>query len=190
MVIKCVVIAYGVHDSGRREIIGLHVGEAETEAFWSDVLRELVARGAGRRAAGHQQRQRGLNTAIAEGLGPSGAKATLLQRLHLDVIGQHSASIGSAGEAGQTRAARRRPVGGGAYSLSISTSVPSNSTKSYSIAAGRSAGGRPSLDFELALKSQSGAETARTIRIATRLRNLEVSDLQVLRGQDGSTTTP
>jgi putative transposase len=27
---KCVVIAHGVHDSGRREIIGLEVGEAET----------------------------------------------------------------------------------------------------------------------------------------------------------------
>jgi hypothetical protein len=31
-VLKCLVIAYGVHDSGRREIIGLHVGEAESLA--------------------------------------------------------------------------------------------------------------------------------------------------------------
>jgi putative transposase len=38
---KCVVIAHGVHESGRREIIGLDVGEAETEEF----LRSLVARG-------------------------------------------------------------------------------------------------------------------------------------------------
>jgi putative transposase len=30
---KCVVIAHGVHDSRRREIIGLDVGQAETEAF-------------------------------------------------------------------------------------------------------------------------------------------------------------
>ena len=42
---KCVVIAHGVHETGRREIIGIDVGEAETEAFWSEFLRGLVARG-------------------------------------------------------------------------------------------------------------------------------------------------
>src|SRR5689334_17067189 len=42
---KCVVIAHAVHETGRREIIGLDVGEAETEAFWRDFLRSLVARG-------------------------------------------------------------------------------------------------------------------------------------------------
>ena len=31
---KALVIAYGVHESGRREVIGLDVGEAETESFW------------------------------------------------------------------------------------------------------------------------------------------------------------
>jgi putative transposase len=42
---KCVVIAHGVHETGRREIVGLDVGEAETEAFWREFLRSLVARG-------------------------------------------------------------------------------------------------------------------------------------------------
>jgi len=42
---KCVVVAHAVHESGRREIIGLDVGEAETEAFWREFLRSLVARG-------------------------------------------------------------------------------------------------------------------------------------------------
>ena len=42
---KCVVVAHGVHESGRREIIGLDVGAAETEAFWREFLRGLVARG-------------------------------------------------------------------------------------------------------------------------------------------------
>ncbi len=42
---KCVVIAHAVHETGRREIIGLDVGEAETEAFWTEFLRSLVARG-------------------------------------------------------------------------------------------------------------------------------------------------
>jgi transposase-like protein len=42
---KCVVIAHAVHETGRREIIGLDVGEAETEASWTEFLRSLVARG-------------------------------------------------------------------------------------------------------------------------------------------------
>jgi len=42
---KCVVIAHAVHETGRREIIGLDVGEGETEAFWREFLRSLVARG-------------------------------------------------------------------------------------------------------------------------------------------------
>src|SRR5512132_117515 len=42
---KCLVIAHGVHESGRREVIGLDCGECETEAFWRDFLRGLVKRG-------------------------------------------------------------------------------------------------------------------------------------------------
>jgi transposase-like protein len=42
---KAVVLAYGVHDSGYREVIALDVGEAETEAFWRSFLRSLVKRG-------------------------------------------------------------------------------------------------------------------------------------------------
>jgi putative transposase len=42
---KCLVIAYAVHESGRREVIGLDVGEAETESFWREFLRGLRARG-------------------------------------------------------------------------------------------------------------------------------------------------
>jgi putative transposase len=42
---KAVVIAYGVHESGRREILGFDVGEAETEAFWREFLKSLLARG-------------------------------------------------------------------------------------------------------------------------------------------------
>jgi len=42
---KCLVIAHGVHDTGRREVIALDVGEAETEAFWREFLRGLVKRG-------------------------------------------------------------------------------------------------------------------------------------------------
>lgn len=42
---KCLVIAYGVHHTGRREVIGIDVGECETEAFWREFLRSLRARG-------------------------------------------------------------------------------------------------------------------------------------------------
>jgi putative transposase len=42
---KCLVIAHGVHESGRREMIGLDCGECETEAFWREFLRSRVKRG-------------------------------------------------------------------------------------------------------------------------------------------------
>ena len=38
---KALVIAYGVHESGRREVIGLDLGEIESEAFWIEFLRGL-----------------------------------------------------------------------------------------------------------------------------------------------------
>ncbi len=45
VVSKALVIAYAVHDTGRREVIGLDLGEVETEAFWTEFLRGLRARG-------------------------------------------------------------------------------------------------------------------------------------------------
>jgi transposase-like protein len=41
---KALVLAYAVHESGDREVIGLDLGEAETEAFWRSFLRSLVER--------------------------------------------------------------------------------------------------------------------------------------------------
>jgi putative transposase len=41
---KAVVISYGVHQSGRREILGFDVGESETEAFWRDFIKSLIVR--------------------------------------------------------------------------------------------------------------------------------------------------
>src|SRR5512147_2417555 len=38
---KALVLAYAVHESGYREVIGLDVGECETEAFWRSFLRGL-----------------------------------------------------------------------------------------------------------------------------------------------------
>jgi putative transposase len=42
---KALVIAYAVHESGVREVIGLDLGEVESEAFWVEFLRSLRARG-------------------------------------------------------------------------------------------------------------------------------------------------
>jgi putative transposase len=42
---RALVVAYGVDQAGQREVIGLDVGAAETEAFWREFLRSLVRRG-------------------------------------------------------------------------------------------------------------------------------------------------
>jgi transposase-like protein len=66
---KALVIAYAVHDSGRREVLGLDVGEAETEAFWTEFLHSLRARGlTGVRLCVSDAHQ-GLRNAIARVLG-------------------------------------------------------------------------------------------------------------------------
>jgi len=66
---KCLVIAHGVHDSGRREVIALDVGEAETEAFWRDFLRDLVKRGLTGVQLAISDAHPGLKAAIAQVLG-------------------------------------------------------------------------------------------------------------------------
>jgi putative transposase len=65
---KCVVVAHAVHETGRREIIGLDVGEAETEAFWREFLRSLVARGLTGVELVVSDAHEGLKTAIARTL--------------------------------------------------------------------------------------------------------------------------
>jgi transposase-like protein len=42
---KALMVAYGVHESGRREVLGIEVGQVESEAAWREFLRALVARG-------------------------------------------------------------------------------------------------------------------------------------------------
>lgn len=66
---KALVIAYAVHESGCREVIGIDIGETETEAFWVEFLRDLVARGlSGVRLAISDEHQ-GLKAAIERVLG-------------------------------------------------------------------------------------------------------------------------
>jgi len=66
---KALVIAYSVHETGRREVIGLDIGEIETEAFWVMFLRSLRERGlAGVRLCVSDEHL-GLKHAIARVLG-------------------------------------------------------------------------------------------------------------------------
>ncbi len=74
---KCVVIAHAVHETGRREIIGLDVGEAETEAFWTEFLRSLVARGLVGVQLTISDAHPGLKAAIAKVLGSAWQRCTV-----------------------------------------------------------------------------------------------------------------
>jgi putative transposase len=74
---KCVVIAHAVHESGRREIIGLDVGAAETEAFWTEFLRGLVARGLVGVQLAISDAHPGLKATIARVLGTAWQRCTV-----------------------------------------------------------------------------------------------------------------
>ena len=68
---KALVLAYAVHESGYREVIGLDVGEAETEAFWRSFLRGLVERGLSGVQLVVSDAHAGLKKAIGQVLGCS-----------------------------------------------------------------------------------------------------------------------
>jgi transposase-like protein len=74
---KCVVIAHAVHETGRREIIGLDVGEAETEAFWREFLRSLVKRGLVGVQLAISDAHPGLKAALAQVLGAPWQRCTV-----------------------------------------------------------------------------------------------------------------
>jgi len=74
---KCLVIAHGVHESGRREVIGLDCGECETEAFWGDFLRSLVKRGLNGVQLVVSDAHEGLKNAIALALGCAWQRCTV-----------------------------------------------------------------------------------------------------------------
>jgi transposase-like protein len=74
---KALVIAYAVHHSGRREVIGLNVGEAETEAFWREFLRSLRARGLDGVRLCISDAHVGLKNAIAQVLGCGWQRCTV-----------------------------------------------------------------------------------------------------------------
>jgi transposase-like protein len=74
---KAVVVAHAVHESGRREIIGLDIGAAETEAFWTEFLRSLVARGLLGVQLAISDAHEGLKNALAKVLGAPWQRCTV-----------------------------------------------------------------------------------------------------------------
>jgi transposase-like protein len=66
---KALVIAYAVHETGIREVLGIDVGEAETEAFWTEFLFSLKARGLQGVRLCVSDAHQGLRNAIARVLG-------------------------------------------------------------------------------------------------------------------------
>jgi putative transposase len=66
---KALVVAYSVHESGCREVIGIDVGESESEAFWREFLRGLLARGLDGVLLCVSDAHEGLKRAIAQVLG-------------------------------------------------------------------------------------------------------------------------
>jgi transposase-like protein len=77
VVSKALVVAYAVHESGVREVIGLDIGEVETGSFWVEFLRGLKKRGlSGVRLAISDQHE-GLKHAIARVLGCAWQRCTV-----------------------------------------------------------------------------------------------------------------
>jgi putative transposase len=74
---KCLVIAHAVHESGRREVIGLDCGECETEAFWREFLRGLVKRGLAGVQLVVSDAHEGLKQAIGQVLGAPWQRCTV-----------------------------------------------------------------------------------------------------------------
>jgi transposase-like protein len=62
---KALVVAYAVHESGCREVIGIDLGEVESEAFWVEFLRGLRSRGLGGVRLCVSDHHEGLKAAIA-----------------------------------------------------------------------------------------------------------------------------
>jgi transposase-like protein len=65
VVSKALIVAYAVHESGVREVIGLDVGEVESGAFWTEFLRQLKKRGLDGVRLAVSDEHEGLKSAIA-----------------------------------------------------------------------------------------------------------------------------
>jgi putative transposase len=113
------VIAHAVHETGRREIIGLDVGAAETEAFWREFLRSLVARGLVGVQLAISDAHPGLKSALAQVLGAPWLRCTVhflrdlrghVRREQHDALGALIRQIFTAADGAQARERLREAV--------------------------------------------------------------------------------
>jgi transposase-like protein len=74
---KALVVAYAVNQDGQREVLGLDVGEAETEAFWTEFLHDLRARGLTGVQLVISDAHRGLRNAIGRVIGARWQRCTV-----------------------------------------------------------------------------------------------------------------
>ncbi len=116
---KCVVVAHAVHETGRREIIGLDIGAAETEAFWREFLRSLVARGLVGVQLAVSDAHPGLKAALAQVLGAPWQRCTVhflrdlrgyVHKSQHDALGALIRSLFTASDLAEARARLRDAV--------------------------------------------------------------------------------
>ncbi len=74
---KSLVVAYAVHETGYREVIGLDVGASESGPFWREFLRGLVARGLSGVQLVISDAHEGLKQAVAQVLGCAWQRCTV-----------------------------------------------------------------------------------------------------------------
>jgi putative transposase len=65
VVSKALVVAYAVHETGVREVIGIDIGEVESGSFWVEFLRGLKKRGLSGVTLAVSDQHEGLKAAIA-----------------------------------------------------------------------------------------------------------------------------
>lgn len=77
VVSKAVVVAYAVHETGVREVLGLDVGEVESGGFWVEFLRGLKRRGLSGVKLCVTDQHEGLKAAVARVLGVPWQRCTV-----------------------------------------------------------------------------------------------------------------
>ena len=77
VVSKAVAVAYAVHESGVREVLGLDVGEVESGSFWVEFLRSLKRRGLSGVKLCVTDQHEGLKQAVARILGVPWQRCTV-----------------------------------------------------------------------------------------------------------------
>jgi putative transposase len=114
VVSKALVVAYAVNQDGVREVIGLDIGQVESEAFWLEFLRGLRARGLDGVQLAISDHHEGLKNAIARTLSAPWQRCTVhfVRNMHghcrRDQRGLVSAALREVFNAADAQEARRR----------------------------------------------------------------------------------